>query len=312
MKFYLFIFFNLFGIIACQYQPPQKASTSEKALCEPYLYISDSLHTQKEGRRSFEQNRVYIDAAMNIASEEMHIEKRNQHIIVGVLALGFIVISFLAYRLYRISESYKKLYSEKESKIVEIQLINKEIQHRIKNNLHLIFSLLNMQERKTENTDTIESLQKARLRIESIAALHDLLGQTNANSIDFDIYIHKLIDTIINCIETEHKVITNIAIQQIALPQQYFFPLGLLLNEWIINSIKYAQPESSLILTLNVKHEEGIFILEYYDNGRTALQQHIKIGLGKEITALLTQQIKGKLILNAENPYHYCLKIENM
>ena len=233
-------------------------------------------------------------------------------IIFSILITCFSIIILLAYRLYHSSRRYQKLYADKESKIKEFQITHKEVQHRIKNNLHLIFSLLNMQERKTENADTIENLQKARLRIESIAALHDLLGQTSVDSIDFDIYIQKLIETIINCIETEHTVITNIAIQQIALPQQYFFPLGLLLNEWIINSIKYAQPEAALILTLNIKQEEGIFMLEYYDNGRTALQAHNKIGLGKEITTLLIQQIKGKLIKNTENPYLYHLEIDNI
>ena len=58
-----------------------------------------------------------------------------------------------------------------------MELLNKEIQHRVKNNLHMIFSLLQMQERRTDNEEVIEQLQAARLRVESIAALHNQLLQ---------------------------------------------------------------------------------------------------------------------------------------
>ena len=60
-------------------------------------------------------------------------------------------------------------------------MLNKEIQHCVKNNLHMVYSLLQMQERRTDNEEVIEHLQAARLRVESIAALHNQL-LTNPHS----------------------------------------------------------------------------------------------------------------------------------
>ena len=62
-----------------------------------------------------------------------------------------------------------------DEKVAQVELLNKEIQHRVKNNLHMIFSLLHLQERRTDNEEVIENLQAARLRVESIAALQTQL-----------------------------------------------------------------------------------------------------------------------------------------
>lgn len=250
-------------------------------------------------------------------AEAEHSISRSRNIVLLVLIIGFIIVGLVSYRFrqeYLISQSKSKqleaLNQQLVQKVEEVELVSKEVQHRIKNNLHLIFSLLNMQERKSENPDTIENLQKARLRIESIAGLHDLLGQSNNAEVDFSKYINNLVETIINCIETEHKVITNLAIQQIMLPQNYFFSIGLILNEWITNSIKYAETKSPLVLSITIIQKDGFVIIEYHDNGNLT-QKQVKKGLGKEIIDLLTRQMKGKLTQHPENIYHFFLKIKN-
>jgi two-component sensor histidine kinase len=246
-------------------------------------------------------------------------EKRNtRNLIFGLMFLAITIISILSVRMRRTSEKYKLLSeqltevnAQKEAQVNEVELINKEIQHRIKNNLHLIFSLLNMQERKSQNPDTIENLQKARLRIESIAGLHDQLNRINNQNVNFNVYINHLIQTIIDCMETEHKVLTNLEIDPITVPHQYYFSIGLILNEWITNSIKYANTPSLLVLNIKMHQSEHGVEIEYFDNGEVANNENIKIGLGKEIITLLTKQMKGKLTTLEKNPFHYLLNFKN-
>lgn len=245
-------------------------------------------------------------------------EQRNRRIILGMLTVGICIgIGFLIYTL-RVSKRYKQqsqrlatLNHDMTNIIDEVQLLNKEIQHRVKNNLQLIFSLLNMQERKSDNPDTIENLQKAKLRIESIAGLHDQLSKNNNQNVDFNVYTHQLVQTIVACIETEHKVITNLDIRKITVPHNYYFSIGLILNEWITNSVKYANTSTPLVLNIKMLQQGNSIDIEYFDNGKVNTNDHKANGLGKEIILLLSQQMKGKLTYPPNNPYHYFLTIQN-
>lgn len=242
--------------------------------------------------------------------EEEAKDRNNRNVILAILTIGLFTTSVLGYRLYQISQQYKQQKNNLATINNQLDVKVKEIQHRVKNNLHLIFSLLNMQERRSENPDTIENLQKARLRIESIAGLHDQLNLNNDQYVDFNLYIHKLIQTIINCIETDHKIITNMSIGAINVPNHYYVPIGLILNEWITNSIKYANTNAPLVLNIKMQQEQNQVIMEYFDNGQPVTQPEIKgSGLGTEIITLLTRQMKGTLRPNPGNVFHYHLTI---
>jgi two-component sensor histidine kinase len=272
-----------------------------------------------EGLGNAQNQMLNLELQAERKKVEAENEKRNaRNLILGLMFLAITIISFLSFRMRQSSEKYKllseqltKVNAQKEAQVSEVELINKEIQHRIKNNLHLIFSLLNMQERRSENPDTIENLQKARLRIESIAGLHDQLNRTNNQDVNFNAYINHLIQTIIDCMETEHKIFTNLEIDPITVPHQYYFSIGLILNEWITNSIKYADTPSLLMLNIKMRQLEHGVEIEYFDNGKVTNNENIKIGLGKEIITLLTKQMKGKVTTLEKNPFHYFLTFKN-
>ncbi len=240
--------------------------------------------------------------------EEETKDRKNRNVILAILAVGLLITSVLGYRLYRISQQYKQQKNDLAAINAQLDIKVKEIQHRVKNNLHLIFSLLNMQERRSENPDTIENLQKARLRIESIAGLHDQLNSKNDQYVDFDRYIHKLIQTILNCIETEHEIIPHLNIGPINVPNHYYVPIGLILNEWITNSIKYAQADGSLEIHVNMQQNRNTVTISYSDNGQPMSQSQTK-GLGSEIITLLIRQMKGILSVDADHIFHYHLTI---
>lgn len=237
--------------------------------------------------------------------------KRSKNIILWILIVAVAITSSLLLRIVLISKRLKQVNERIDNKMQQVQLANKEIQHRVKNNLHLIFSLLNMQERKAKSPEVVANLQNARLRIESIAALHDQLSRNENENVDFNAYTHHLIETIINCIETEYKVIANLDIKQINVPHNYYISIGLILNEWITNSIKYAKVNSSpLVLNIKMYYQNENPVIEYFDNGIVNANTQT-IGLGKEIIVLLSKQMKAQITYNANNPYHYFLTIKN-
>lgn len=242
--------------------------------------------------------------------EEKANRKRRNRLMLGLCAV-LVVISILTLKVYSASKHHRELAKQLATKIDEVHLANKEIQHRVKNNLHTIFSLLNMQERRVDNPEVAEQLQNARIRVESIAALHDQLSRNENHELNFNQYIQKLVHTIVECVASEQRIITQLDLQSISLPHNHYFAIGLIINEWITNSIKYAQSTSALVLHMRMEQTSKGVEIEYYDNGKELPSTNIEVGLGSEIIQLLTQQLKGTLTRPTQNPYHYLLVVPN-
>lgn len=276
-------------------------------------------NAEAQAKSSLELKLLNLELQNEKRKQELEVSRaKSRKIIFWSMGFALGIISFLSIRNYVAHQKYKKLSVKLsdsnrhlDEKVNEIQLLNKEKQHRLKNNLQMIFSLLHMQERKTESEETIENLQAARLRIESIATLHDHLT-VNDNKINFNAFVAKLINNILSCIESENKVVTHLNMIPVTLPANQNFPVSLILNEWITNSIKYANvPSGMLEINISLHKAGNSLVLEYYDNGISTYmpQDKKRVGLGSQIMALLTKQLKGSVTTNDHNPYHYQLTI---
>ena len=233
-----------------------------------------------------------------------------------VLSVLLLIISALSIFLYERSKEIKKrrnqLYeSNKElaAKNQQNELLNKEIHHRIKNNLQIILSLVCMQERNTDKEEVKDNMQSIRLRIESISNLHQqLLEQTD--SIDLNKYVQLLVTNISNLIGDERRIINHLQIHSLEVSQKISFPLGLIINEWITNSIKYAQPQMECLeLFININTDNNRITVKYYDNGKTQPMKLLKHSLGLEIVNLLTSQLNATLTTSPSNNFDYTLQI---
>jgi len=205
-----------------------------------------------------------------------------------------------------------------DDKVAQVELLNKEIQHRVKNNLHILFSLLRMQERRATSPDVLAQLQAARLRVESIAALHNQLMR-RPHDVSLADFLRTLTATVVACLANERQVITHLQTDALALAQDSYFPLSLILNELITNSVKYADTQGQpLELTVRVVAQPEGTRFSYADNGRAP--EHADrpdygarpdpaaaAGLGTQIITLLARQLRATLHTPA--PYHYELLI---
>lgn len=259
-----------------------------------------------------------------LAAEKTKVEYQetirvNRVRVIWLLSILLGIITILTFYLYKNLNKYldqsKRLSSvncELDDKVEQVELLNKEIQHRVKNNLHMIYSLLQMQERTTENEETIMHLQAARLRVENIAALHSQL-QLSKSKVDFGNYLQVLISSVVNCLSDHKNVVSHIDAVEIEIADNSYFPLSLILNEWVTNSIKYASTENNSIeLNISIQNEDNLVVVEYYDNGRISTDgQLIKPGLGTQIISLLSRQLGATLHSTTINPFHYKLYIPN-
>lgn len=129
-----------------------------------------------------------------------------------------------------------------KASLEEKQVLLKEIHHRVKNNLQIISSLLNLQSKGITDTQIAAVFQESQNRIRAMALIHENLYQTeNLASINFTEYIRNLVTSLLRSTKNSSQVIrVQYDVDEISLPLEFAVPCGLMINELVTNAIKYA------------------------------------------------------------------------
>jgi two-component sensor histidine kinase len=203
-----------------------------------------------------------------------------------------------------LQQSLTELANSNEIVLVSLkekEILLKEIHHRVKNNLQLVMSLLNIQARDKETISIEDFLEKGHSRIASMVLIHENLYQKeNVGKVDFQEYIHSLSENVKATFGEINNTI-HIEINAIGI---YFdietaVPLGIIINELITNAMKHAFPNNKngtiAISITNLDNAAYEVIIE--DNGiGTTPQLKTKKSLGLELVSLLVLQLKGTFI----------------
>ncbi|MBD0347495.1 MAG: PAS domain-containing protein, partial [Coleofasciculus sp. Co-bin14] len=199
----------------------------------------------------------------------------------------------------------KRAESLIKASLKEKEVLLKEIHHRVKNNLQIVSSLLQMQSRRTQDMAASLILQDSQNRIRSIALIHEKLYRSeDLANIDFAQYIPDLTCHLFNSYQVNSDAVTlNTNIDGVFLEIDKAIPCGLIINELVSNSLKYAFPKkhngeiwvefhanSDNTLTLIVR-DNGIGIPEEFDIETT-------MSLGLTLVQGLVEQLEGTLELD--------------
>ena len=231
-----------------------------------------------------------------IANQEDRIShQRNIQILsFGLVALliGLLIFGFISYR--NRSRTNKLL----ATKNAEIELLLKEVHHRVKNNLEVVSSLLALQSAQIDDPNTKEAMLEGQNRVNSIGIVHQKLYQgTNLGAIEMKDYVLNLSENILDSFGAENRVNLNLAMKTLDLDIDTAVPLGLIINELLTNTIKYAFPENNKgMITIKLeKQNNNILHLEVADNGIGKSQITQGTGFGSQLITLLTRQLNGTM-----------------
>lgn len=165
----------------------------------------------------------------------------------------------------------EKLLAEKNTLLEEKEWLLKEIHHRVKNSLQIVISLLYSQSKRLRDQEAINAFQDSQQRIHSIALMHQKLYlSNNMQFINMGDYIGELVSHLSDAFNTAGQGITfRLQISNVMLTLQQAIPVGLILNEAITNSIKYAFAETEQgLINIRLTAWDSRCLLEIMDNGR--------------------------------------------
>ena len=237
--------------------------------------------------------------------------------------------ALLRHRVRGLRDTIKHRQAEAEIRrsLKEKEALLKEVHHRVKNNLQIISSLLNLQASTIEDEAALTCLRESQNRVRLMAMIHEKLYQSDdLGKIDLADYIRDLSTHLLNSYGIDrNRIRLSVNMKNVSLQVDTAVSCGLIVNELISNSLKYAFPtlsssevDSSQIAT-SPKHTIEVeakltgsdyFSIHYRDNG-IGIPEDFDIenatSLGLQLVNTLTEQLGGLLSINKGHPTEFNL-----
>jgi len=212
-----------------------------------------------------------------------------------------------------IEDQRKAAEQQIRASLIEKETLLKEIHHRVKNNLQIIMSLLNLQSASIQDEQVLKVFRESRQRIHSIALVHEKLYKSkNLSEIDFNGYVRSIVHELMRTNPVSEKVKVDIDIHNIFLSIDAAIPLGLIVNELMTNAVKYAfpddQPGHVTICLTSLSDQQ--YTLRFSDDGVGFNKDAIlnQRGLGLQLVGILAEQLEGHLQVDCKNGAYFTLQ----
>jgi PAS domain S-box-containing protein len=183
----------------------------------------------------------------------------------------------------------------------EKEVLLKEVHHRVKNNLQIISSLLNLQSKYIKDSQALEMFKESRNRIRSMTLIHEKLYRSkDLANLDVAEYIQNLSSNLFRSYSSG-RVSLKTQVDDILLGIDTAIPCGLIINELVSNSLKHAFPEKQGEIFVDLHRDDGRFTLIVRDNG-VGFPENVDFrntdSLGLQLVCTLTDQLDGAIELN--------------
>jgi len=277
--------------LALEYQKKARRMRDSTASVQSDAEMS-TLRTQYETEKK--------EATIALQEDQLAQQRLVQWLGLGVFILlaGFLLFLYLSYRS---RTRTNKLLAAKNA---ENELLLKEIHHRVKNNLEVVSSLLALQSAQIDDQGIKDAMLEGQNRVQSIGIVHQKLYQgENLGAIEMKDYFINLSESILDSFGAEDRVTIECAMDQLNVDIDTAVPLGLIVNELLTNTLKYAFPDGrkgKVQIRLN-QNLAGMLHLEVSDDGVGKSGVTHGTGFGGQLISLLTRQLSGSMWEEVKN-----------
>ncbi len=247
----------------------------DKAKLEEYISLKENYAKVTKQKISV-NNTIENNQKSILVRQRKEIQSQNQKIWIltalGFMGMGLLLFSFFYFRRYKkIVEDLSNKNNLLDVAVNEKQTLLQETHHRVKNNLQIIASLLNLQRKYSKDKKLTTALVDGRNRVKSMALIHQLLYQKkDLKGINVRNYVENLMSSLFSSLkaDAENIVFTN-EVEPLNLHEDTLLSIGLIINEIVTNSLKYAFPNNDggeINIVLTKKGDQ--LLLSISDNGK--------------------------------------------
>ena len=199
----------------------------------------------------------------------------------------------------------RRAEAELRHSLAEKEALLKEVHHRVKNNLQIISSLLNLQEGELEDTLTERRFRESQNRIRSMALIHELLYRSeDLTRIDLAEYLDQLVHHVVRSYGPAGQAVrADLSIEPGAVDLDSAIPCGLIVTELVANAIEHAFPEGGGSVAVSFRTENGCHRLAVADDGvglPPEIDPERSDSLGLKLVTALARQLGGELELSVD------------
>lgn len=243
-----------------------------------------------------------------LADNGYHVSLPNE--IIGLILSLFML--FGVHGLRSILSAFRDSEANISRLLEEKKMLLREVHHRIKNNMNTITSLLSMQADTQKNESTGQVLADAASRVRSMQLLYEKIYRSEgANLLSVKDYFPDLIQSVVSQFPQSGKVTLHMDLEDVELREHILSPLGILINELLTNSMKYAfAGREAGTITVVARREENLVILHLADDGIGLPKDNVpgkSGGFGLNLVSMLAQQIGGTLDIQRSGGTSYTL-----
>ncbi|RZK06984.1 MAG: hypothetical protein EOO46_14970 [Flavobacterium sp.] len=206
-----------------------------------------------------------------------------------------------------------------QQSLTEKETLLREIHHRVKNNLQIISSLLNIQSQHIVDENVLSSIQEGQSRVQAMSLIHQNLYQSeHLSNVDIENYLRELVVYLSEMFVGDDKAIqVEVEASQIQFDIDTAIPLGLIVNELVSNAYKYAfQKRNSGRIKIKIKALSDVeYELDVNDDG-TGLPADFdpkkSKSLGLKLVSILSRQLRGTMSFNSDSGTSFVVKFKDV
>jgi two-component sensor histidine kinase len=279
-----------------------------------FATLKDTLFNEEKHKTITEIQTRYDFEKKERQIELLNKDKKISELVTAVISILLILVLTLTLNYYLRFLSKKKanalLTRQKEqlqkSEQEKLMLL-RELHHRVKNNLQVLSSMLSLQSSQLTDPVALAALEQGRFRVEAISLIHQGLykDDTNVSKVEIGQYITNLFQNLMLAHGFSQRLEFTTDIEDLTLEVETAIPLGLILNELLINTFKYAfaNPQIKPRLKLTFKHIGDVLYLAIEDNG-VGLPENFDIqksnSFGFKLVKMLCRQLKADINITSE------------
>lgn len=285
-----------------------KYSTLNDSICKVNQAVAISKIEQQYQWKKKEKEIEVLN--LKIAKETS--QKRNWIFGFGFLGIAGAMVTLFLIFYRRKSAELKTKNLQIENALAENEMLMKEMNHRVKNNLQMISSMLHLQKHYARHTEVAETLQETAARIRSISLIHQkLYAKDQVHQINLKPHIEEIIQYIIQNFNSRKPVSCQLIADDVFLEIEKAQSIGLIINELVLNALKHAETdEENLILTITIQTDGRTNYLVVKDNGSSRKQDpgmHAA-SYGMQLIKSFTDKIDGKLRVDTKNGWEVSIE----